>query len=83
MRKKEKVRTPRQEYKHQWYLRNKKSKIVSQLAATNAIARTKLLTLFNNDYKDVIRRKKQEDLEMQKLQEMEQERLAKNTETGI
>lgn len=48
--------------------------VIGQLVSANAIARSELLNLYNFDYKDQIRKKMEEDLAAQELQEEEQER---------
>lgn len=48
--------------------------VIGQLVSSNSIARSEFLKLYNFDYKDQLRKKMQEDLDAQELQEEEQER---------
>lgn len=48
--------------------------VIAQLVSANAIARSEMLKLYDIDYKDQIRKKMQEDLDAQELQEEEAER---------
>lgn len=48
--------------------------VFSQLMATNTIARSEVLRMYNLDYKDQLRKKMEEDLAAQELMEEEQER---------
>lgn len=45
--------------------------VIAQLASSNAIARSEILKLYNIDYKEQIRKKMEEDLMAQELQEEE------------
>jgi len=48
--------------------------VIGQLVSSNSIARSEFLKLYNFDYKDQLRKKMQEDLDAQELQEEEAER---------
>ena len=48
--------------------------VIGQLVSSNSIARSEFLKLYNFDYKDQLRKKMQEDLAAQELQEEEAER---------
>lgn len=47
--------------------------VIGQLVSSNSIARSEFLKLYNFDFKDQIRKKQQEDRDIQELQEKEQE----------
>jgi len=51
-----------------------KKSIIGQLMSSNSIARSELLKIYNLDYKDQLRKKLQEDLDAQELQEEEAEK---------
>ena len=48
--------------------------VIGQLVSSNSIARSEFLKLYNFDYKDQLRKKMEEDLAAQELQEEEQEK---------
>lgn len=48
--------------------------VIGQLVSSNSIARSEFLNLYKIDYKDQIRKKMQEEADMQELQEEEMER---------
>ena len=48
--------------------------VIGQLVSSNSIARSEFLKLYNLDYKDQLRKKMQEDIDAQELQEEEAER---------
>lgn len=51
-----------------------KKSVIGQLAGANAIARQEILSIYNMDYKDQLRKKMQEDIIAQELQEEEAEK---------
>lgn len=58
-----------------------KKTMIAQLMSSNSISRSELLKIYNMDFKDQLRKKMQEDLDAQELQEEEQERQQiKNTQ---
>lgn len=48
--------------------------VIGQLVRSNSIARSEFLKLYDYDFKDQLRKKMQEDADMQEIQEEEQER---------
>jgi predicted RNA-binding Zn-ribbon protein involved in translation (DUF1610 family) len=48
--------------------------VIGQLVSSNSIARSEFLKLYNLDYKDQLRKKMEEDIAAQELQEEEQEK---------
>jgi len=51
-----------------------KKSVMANLMASNSIARSELLRIYGMDFKDQLRKKMQEDLDAQELQEEEQEK---------
>jgi len=59
--------------------------VISQLVSANAIARSELLKLYNFDYEDQIRKKKQEDRITKEIEmeEQEKDQLAQSTQQNV